>query len=86
MLVERFTIAIAEEGLRSALLPLAGSLVVAMAIHPVFRNLSAGHLMFTFPELTLVVMGVLIWIGGYTGYRIADLIRFRSLASPAVGV
>jgi transglutaminase-like putative cysteine protease len=83
MLVERFTIAIAEEGLRSALLPLAGSLLVAVAIHPVFRNLWAEHLMFTFPELTLVVMGGMIWIGGYTGYRVSDLIRFRGLTSPA---
>jgi hypothetical protein len=31
--------------------------------------------MFGFPELVIVVMGVLIWIGGYTGYRISDLIR-----------
>jgi transglutaminase-like putative cysteine protease len=81
MLVERFTIAIAEEGLRSALVPLAGSLLVAVAIHPVFRNVWAEHLMFTFPELTLVVVGVLVWIGGYTGYRVSDLIRFRTLAT-----
>jgi hypothetical protein len=39
--------------------------------------------MFTFPELTLVVMGGMIWIGGYTGYRVSDLIRFRGLTSPA---
>jgi transglutaminase-like putative cysteine protease len=81
MLVERFTIAIAEEGLRSALVPLAGSLLVAVAIHPVFRNLWAEHLMFTFPELTAVVVGLLVWIGGYTGYRVSDLLRFRALAT-----
>ena len=22
-------------------------------------------------------MGVLVWIGGYTGYRVSDLLRFR---------
>ena len=81
MLVERFTIAIAEEGLRPAFAPLAGSLAVAIAIHPVFRNLWAEHAMFTFPELTLVVMGGLVWIGGYIGYRISDLLRFRMLAA-----
>jgi transglutaminase-like putative cysteine protease len=81
MLVERFTIAIAEEGLRAALVPLGWSLFVAVAIHPVFRNRWAEHLMFTFPELSVVVMGALVWIGGYTGYRISDLLRFRSLAT-----
>jgi hypothetical protein len=81
MLVERFTIAIAEEGLRSAFVPLGWSLVVAMAIHPIFRNVWADYLMFTFPELTLVMMGALVWVGGYMGYRLADLLRFRSLAA-----
>jgi transglutaminase-like putative cysteine protease len=80
MLVERFTIAIAEEGLRPAFVPLAGSLAIAIAIHPVFRNLWAEHVMFTFPELTFVVMGGLVWIGGYIGYRISDLLRFRMLS------
>ena len=85
MLVERFTIAVAEEGWRAALVPLGWSLVVAVAIHPVFRNALAEHLMFSFPELTFVVMGALVWIGGYTGYRIADVLRFRSLAATAPG-
>jgi len=81
MLVERFTIAIAEEGPREAFVPLAWSLLVAVAIHPVFRNAFAEHAMFTFPELCLVVMGGLVWIGGYTGYRVSDLLRFRALAA-----
>jgi hypothetical protein len=25
-------------------------------------------------------MGLLVWIGGYTGYRLSDLLRFRLLA------
>jgi len=28
-------------------------------------------------------MGCLVWLGGYTGYRVSDLIRFRSFASEA---
>jgi hypothetical protein len=27
-------------------------------------------------------MGILVWIGGYTGYRASELWRFRSLARP----
>jgi hypothetical protein len=41
--------------------------------------------MFGFPELVIVVMGLLIWIGGYTGYRFSDLIRFRAFAKPGGG-
>jgi hypothetical protein len=29
----------------------------------------------------IAIMGTLVWIGGYMGYRVVDLIRFRELAS-----
>lgn len=83
MLVERFTIAIAEEGLREALVPAGWSVLVATTCYPVLRSGLLEHLTFTYPELVVVAMGVLVWIGGYTGYRVSDLIRFRSLAAPA---
>ena len=82
MLVERFTIAIAEEGLRAAMVPAFWSIVVATVCYPVLRSPAAEHLMFTFPELLFAAIGVLVFIGGYTGYRVSDLIRFRMLAGP----
>jgi transglutaminase-like putative cysteine protease len=85
MLCERFSIAIAEEGMRNALARMGYSLLVVAAVYPIMRDPRAEHLMFSFPELVLVVMGVLVWIGGYTGYRVMDLLRFRSFASPAEG-
>jgi transglutaminase-like putative cysteine protease len=85
MLCERFSIAVAEEGMRNALVQVAYTLAVTAAVYPIMRNPLAEHLMFSFPELTLVVMGVLVWIGGYTGYRLMDLVRFRSFADPAEG-
>ncbi len=85
MLCERFSIAIAEEGMRNALARMGYSLLVVAAVYPIMRNARAEHLMFSFPELILVVIGCLVWIGGYTGYRLMDLIRFRSFAAPAEG-
>jgi hypothetical protein len=85
MLCERFSIAIAEEGMRNALARMGYSLLVVAAVYPIMRDPRAEHLMFSFPELTLVVMGLLVWIGGYTGYRLMDLLRFRSFANPAEG-
>jgi transglutaminase-like putative cysteine protease len=85
MLVERFSITIAEEGLRQALVPAGFSVLVAVAIYPVFRSERAEYLMFTFPELVIGVMGVLVLIGGYTGYRVSDLLRFRGFAQQTLG-
>lgn len=80
MLTERIFITSAEEGVREATVRAGISGAVAAAIHPIFQNAHAEYLMFTFPELTFCAMGVLVWIGGYTGYRVSDLLRFRSLA------
>ncbi len=83
MLIERFSVTLAEEGVRSALVQAGSSVVVAVAVYPLFRSSFAEHLMFGFPELVVAIMGVLVWIGGYTGYRLADVWRFRSLARTA---
>lgn len=80
MLVERFSIVLAEEGLREALLRAAWSVLVAVGVYPLFRSPLAEHLMFGYPELLFVIMGLLVLIGAYTGYRLADLVRFRSFA------
>jgi hypothetical protein len=77
MLIERISITLAEEGVREALIRSAFSVLVAVAIYPVFRSTRAEYLMFSFPELVICAMGILVWIGGYTGYRLADLMRFR---------
>ncbi|MEN8160492.1 MAG: 7TM domain-containing protein, partial [Myxococcota bacterium] len=80
MLIERVYITTSEEGATQALLRAFWSVLVAAAIHPIFRSTHAEYLMFSFPELVFVVMGVLIWLGGYMGYRLSDLVRFRELA------
>ena len=83
MLIERFSIAIAEEGMRTALVRSGYSLLVTVAVYPILRDPTAEYVMFSFPELTFCVMGILVWIGGYTGYRLLDLVRFRSFADPS---
>jgi hypothetical protein len=80
MLIERFSITLAEEGLQPAAIRASASICLAVALYPLFTNSTIEHIMFSFPELILVVMGVLVWIGGYTGYRLSDVIRFRRAA------
>lgn len=79
MFVERFSLTMAEEGPRSALMTAAYSALAAVLAYPVFKSEHAVHIMFGFPELVFTVMGLLIFLGGYTGYRLMDLRRFRSI-------
>lgn len=80
MLIERFSLTAAETNIGEAVRRSLYSTVIALAIYPVLRSSVAEHLMFGFPELVIVVMGLLVMMGGYTGYRISELYRFRSLA------
>jgi hypothetical protein len=79
MLIERFSISIAEEGTRASLIRLAWTVVVTTTVYPLFQSNVISHVMFGYPELILVIMGLLVWLGGYMGYRVSELIRFRSL-------
>jgi hypothetical protein len=85
MLAERFSITMQEEGVRAALVRAGWTAVVILAVYPVFESTHAAHALFGFPELVVGIMGLLIWIGGYTGFRVWELIRFRTLAQPAGG-
>ncbi|MGH0031086.1 MAG: UUP1 family membrane protein [Myxococcota bacterium] len=82
MLIERFSITSSEEGWREACTRLAWTALVAVCIYPVFQSELAASVFFGFPELILCVMGALVWVGGYTGYRLFELVRFRTLALP----
>jgi hypothetical protein len=85
MLIERFSVTSAEEGFRAALVRTGWSLLVAMCVYPVFRSATAEYLMFGFPELVFAVMGLLVIVGGYTGFRLSDLVRFRAFARLSEG-
>lgn len=78
MLIERFSLTLAEEGTANALRKTGSTLLVAIAMYPVLRSELASHLMFGFPELVVGIMGLLTLLGGYTGYRLVDFRRFRS--------
>ena len=34
-----------------------------------------------FPEVNLVVLGLIVALGRYTGFRLTELVRFRQLAA-----
>ena len=80
MTIERMSVVWEERGAVDALRAAMGSLIIAA-----FAYLAMGlpwlqHLIFTFPELLLVVLALVLLLGRYTGYRLVELARFKALA------
>jgi len=69
-----------ETGPREAVYAGLGSLVTAVAAYIVMNIKFLDHLFFVFPELLLVLLGLTLLLGRYSGYRLMDLLRFRNLA------
>ena len=80
MTIERMSVVWEERGAVDAMRAGLGSLVVAVTAY-IFMGLSwLEHLIFTFPELLLVVLALVVLAGRYTGYRLLELRRFGALA------
>ena len=80
MTIERMSVVWEERGAADAMRAGLGSLIVAVTAY-VFMGLAwLEHLIFTFPELLLVVLALVLLAGRYTGYRLLELSRFKALA------
>lgn len=77
--IERMSILWEEEGPRDVFRQGGGSLISASLIYLAIKNKYVAHLAFSFPELLLVVLAVIILIGSYSGYRLSELRRFEPL-------
>jgi len=67
-----------EEGKRSALMQVAGSVFVAVVAYLVMRVPQIQYSAQYFPELLLIILAAILLIGRYTGYRLSELHRFRN--------
>lgn len=83
MAIERMSIIWDESGPYEAFRQGVGTLLVSTIVYLVMTRPEIVHLVFVFPELLLVVLAAIILLGRYTGYRLIELIRFRTLASEA---
>ena len=77
--IERLSIMIAEEGVYSTLKTLLGTLFISLLTYAMFFVHTLEMFMFTNPELLLFIIGLLILLGKYKGYRISEFLRFRDL-------
>lgn len=78
-MIERMSIVWEEEGPRAVFSEGMGTLIAASLVYAVIMQPQVQYLVFYFPELLLVVLGCMILLGRYTGYRLMELRRFRSL-------
>ncbi|MBK1827413.1 UUP1 family membrane protein [Haloferula rosea] len=76
--IERMSLTWEEEGKRSAILQVLGSLIVAVVAFTVMEQRQVRYLAFYFPELLLVLLAGILLLGRYTGYRLSELIRFKN--------
>ncbi len=79
MTVERMSVVWDERGAGESLKQGLGSLIVAALCFVVMSNPYAEHLFFTFPELLLVLLALVLLLGRYSGYRLLDLPRFKAI-------
>lgn len=82
MTIERVSVAWDERGPGYAMKMAGGSLLIACLAYLVMSWPPLEHLIFVFPELLLVLLGLTVMLGRYSGYRLTELFRFRALARP----
>lgn len=77
--IERMSILWEEEGAHEVFVQGAGSLFVAVCAFLVMDAPLSRHLTFNFPELHFVVLGLILLMGQYTGYKLTELRRFTPM-------
>jgi len=81
MTIERMCIVWEERGASESLQQGIGSLLVAALTYVTMSIPYVEHLLFVFPELLLVLLAGTLLLGRYSGFRLLELRRFKSLAS-----
>ena len=77
--IERMSILWEEEGGKEVLIQGGGSLLAAVLAFTAMTSRLIEHLTFNFPELLVALLGVVLALGKYNGYRLSELYRFRYL-------
>lgn len=81
MVIERMSIVWEERGPSEAMLNAAGSLFMAIIAYLVMGMDQLAHVLVVFPEVLLILLGLTIMIGRYSGYRLSELFRFNEFVS-----
>jgi hypothetical protein len=80
MVIERMSVVWEERGAATSIREGLGSLLMAALAYLVISIDILAYWVSVFPEINLVVLGIIIALGRYTGFRLTELIRFSSLS------
>ncbi len=83
MVIERMSIVWEERGAGDAIREGIGSLAIAALAYLIMSIDVLSYWITVFPEVDLIVLGLIVALGRYTGFRLSELARFRRLAKPA---
>jgi hypothetical protein len=83
VLIERVCITAEEDGVKAAVKRAAVTFAVAWLCLLALGWSALAELAVRYPESLLVVAAALLLAGRYSGYRLAELVRFRDLADSA---
>jgi transglutaminase-like putative cysteine protease len=78
---ERISLSLEEDGWRKTALTMFWTLLVMTVAYLMMESVALQALILAFPELFLGVVALNLWIGHWTGLRLLELLRFRSLYS-----
>lgn len=81
MVIERMSVVWEERGAFTSIKEGAGTLAIAALCFLAMSIEILAYWVTVYPEINLVVLGMIIAIGRYTGFRLTELHRFRQLAA-----
>jgi hypothetical protein len=76
---EKFMAAQSEDGVRGAIAAVVGTLLVVIGSYYLITWSYAANLLLAWPELVLAPLIATVLLGKFTGLRLAEYVRFRSL-------
>ncbi|MGV8917118.1 MAG: inactive transglutaminase family protein [Pseudomonas sp.] len=78
MTIERLSITWEERGSANAMKVAIGTLFAASLAHIIMSVPELTYFVFTFPAILLILVGFMLAMGRYRGYRLTELIRFKA--------
>ena len=78
-IIERSTILMEESGEKEAIKQNVYTLLAAAFTYFMISSEEIRYIMYVFNELNICILFLVMWIGTYTGYRLTELFRFKSL-------
>ncbi|MBI9085806.1 MAG: hypothetical protein JEZ11_19565 [Desulfobacterales bacterium] len=85
MTIERMSVVWEELGPGEAISQGIGTLAVSALVYLLMQVRYLEHLFFTFPELLLILLAIVLLLGRYSGFRLLELRRFRHLKEIGTG-